>query len=55
MSGTTSSGCFAEYVCVKAGDVDLKPVNLTFAQAAAAGAASYTALQGLRDEGKLEL
>jgi NADPH:quinone reductase-like Zn-dependent oxidoreductase len=52
--GTTSNGCFAEYVIANAGEVQHKPTNLTFAEAAAAGAAAFTALQGLRDHGQIE-
>jgi NADPH:quinone reductase-like Zn-dependent oxidoreductase len=49
------TGAFAEYVCVREdGAVVLKPANLTFEQAAAVPVAAVTALQGLRDEGKLQ-
>ncbi len=49
------TGAFAEYVCVRADRaVVLKPANLTFEQAAAVPVAAITALQGLRDEGKLQ-
>ncbi len=47
------TGAFAEYVCVK-NAVAPKPANLTFEQAAAMPVAAITALQGLRDKGKLE-
>lgn len=47
------SGAFAEYVCVRKA-VTRKPANLTFEQAAAVGTAALTALQGLRDYGKLQ-
>jgi NADPH:quinone reductase-like Zn-dependent oxidoreductase len=50
--GGTTSGAFAEYVCV-AGTVVAKPANLTFEQAAAVPTAAVTALQGLRDRGRL--
>jgi NADPH:quinone reductase-like Zn-dependent oxidoreductase len=50
--GGTSSGAFAEYVCVT-GTVVRKPANLTFEQAAAVPTAAVTALQGLRDHGQL--
>jgi NADPH:quinone reductase-like Zn-dependent oxidoreductase len=43
----------AEYVSVAADKVALKPTNLTFAQAAAVPSAAITALQGLRDVGKV--
>lgn len=52
--GTTNIGCFAEYVSVDEGNVQFKPENLTFSEAAAAGAAAFTALQGLRDQGHIE-
>ena len=52
--GTTNIGCFAEYVSVDEENLQFTPVNLTFAEAAAAGAAAFTALQGLRDQGHIE-
>jgi NADPH:quinone reductase-like Zn-dependent oxidoreductase len=49
------SGAFAEYVCVPAdGGVVPKPANVTFEQAAAVPVAALTALQGLRDHGRLQ-
>ena len=49
------TGAFAEYVRVLAdGDVVLKPANLTFEQAASIPIAAITALQGLRDKGKIQ-
>jgi NADPH:quinone reductase-like Zn-dependent oxidoreductase len=50
--GGTSSGAFAEYVCVRKAVVP-KPANLTFEQAAAVPTAAVTALQGLRDKGRI--
>jgi NADPH:quinone reductase-like Zn-dependent oxidoreductase len=47
------SGALAEYVCVR-NAVARKPANLTFVQAAAVPVAAITALQGLRDKGRLE-
>jgi NADPH:quinone reductase-like Zn-dependent oxidoreductase len=47
-------GAFAEYVCVPAGLVALKPTNLTFEQAAAVPLAADTALVGLREVAKIE-
>ncbi len=48
-------GAFAEYVCRRAeGAVALKPANITFEQAAAINIAGITALQGLRDKGKVQ-
>ncbi|PYS91418.1 MAG: alcohol dehydrogenase [Acidobacteria bacterium] len=49
-----SSGAFAEYVCVDEKKLALKPVNLTFEQAAAVPIAGLTALQGLRDKGRIQ-
>jgi NADPH:quinone reductase-like Zn-dependent oxidoreductase len=49
-----SRGAFAEYVCASAEALALKPVNLTFEQAAAVPVAGFTALQGLRDKGKIQ-
>jgi len=49
------NGAIAEYVCVLADRaVVLKPANMTFEQAAAVPVAAITALQGLRDKGKIE-
>jgi len=49
------TGAFAEYVCVLADRaVVLKPANLTFEQAASVPIAAITALQGLRDKGKIQ-
>jgi NADPH:quinone reductase-like Zn-dependent oxidoreductase len=48
------TGAFAEYICVRAERaVALKPGNITFEQAAAVPVAGITALQGLRDTGKI--
>ena len=47
------SGAFAEYVCVQ-NMVFPKPANITFEQAGGVAVAAITALQGLRDYGKLE-
>ncbi len=47
-------GAFAEYVCPRANRaVALKPANITFEQAASVNIAGITALQGLRDKGKV--
>ena len=48
------SGTLAEYVSVAEDKLVLKPVNLTFEQAAAVPTGAITALQGLRDAGKLQ-
>src|SRR5881398_1849608 len=48
-------GAFADYVCPRAGRaVALKPANITFEQAASVNIAGITALQGLRDKGKVQ-
>jgi NADPH:quinone reductase-like Zn-dependent oxidoreductase len=49
-----SEGGFAEYVCVSEDALALKPSNLTFEQAAAVPVAGVTALQGLRDAGRVQ-
>lgn len=52
------SGCgfggFAEYVCAPETVLALKPANLSFEEAAALPMASITALQGLRDIGRIK-
>ncbi len=48
------SGAFAEYVCVPQGGVVPKPTGLSFEQAAAVPVAGLTALQGLRDKGRIQ-
>src|SRR5712691_6843007 len=45
---------YAEYVCVAADRIGSKPTNLTFEQAAAVPLAGITALQGLRDKGRVQ-
>src|SRR6058998_1900287 len=48
-------GAFAEYVCPRADRaVALKPANLTFEEAASVNIAGITALQALRDKGKVQ-
>jgi NADPH:quinone reductase-like Zn-dependent oxidoreductase len=48
-------GAFADYVCVReARAVALKPANITFEQAASVPIAAITALQGVRDKGKVQ-
>lgn len=46
-------GAFAEYACAKAESVVPKPAGLTFEQAAAVPMAALTALQGIRDVGRV--
>lgn len=49
------NGAIAEYLCVLADRaVVLKPANMTFEQAASVPVAAITALQGLRDKGKIQ-
>lgn len=49
------NGSFAQYVCAREnGAMVRKPANITFAQAASVGIAGITALQGLRDAGKIQ-
>lgn len=48
-------GAFAQYLCRRAvGSVALKPAGLTFEQAASINIAGITALQGVRDKGKVQ-
>ena len=49
----TAKGSFAEYVCASESTVALKPENMMWEQAASVGIAGITALQGLRDKGKI--
>ncbi len=48
------AGAFAEYVAARPGNLARKPANATFEDAAALPVAGLTALQGLRDVGRLE-
>ena len=48
-----SDGAYAEYVTVDK-ELALKPANITFEEAAAVPTAALTALQGLRDYGKIQ-
>ena len=48
------SGGFAEYVCANEKSLVLKPTNVSFEEASTASMAALTALQGLRDEGKIQ-
>ncbi|MGO9336864.1 MAG: NAD(P)-dependent alcohol dehydrogenase [Terracidiphilus sp.] len=50
----TAAGSFAEYVCAPESSLALKPENLTWEQAASVPIAGITALQGLRDKGKIQ-
>ncbi len=46
-------GGFAEYACARENALELKPANISFEQAAAVPLAGVTALQGLRDKGRI--
>ena len=49
------TGAFAEYICARADRaVALKPANITFEQAASVNIAGITALQAIRDKGKVQ-
>src|SRR6476660_1859343 len=49
------TGAFAEYICVRADKgIALKPANISFEQAASVNIAAVTALQALRDSGKVQ-
>jgi NADPH:quinone reductase-like Zn-dependent oxidoreductase len=47
-------GACAEYVCAMEGKLALKPANLSFESAASVPVAAITALQGLRDKGRIQ-
>jgi len=47
-------GAFAEQVCVSESALAMKPDSVTFEQAASVPVAAVTALQGLRDKGKIQ-
>ncbi len=49
-----SGGAFAEFACAPADTLALKPENRPFEEAAAVPVAAITALQGLRDKGRLQ-
>ena len=50
----TAKGSFAEYACATASQLALKPQEISFEQAACLPIAGITALQGLRDKGKVQ-
>jgi len=49
-----SWGGFAEYACARESDLESKPANLTFEEAAAVPQAGVLALQGLRKAGRIQ-
>lgn len=52
--GDAGHGGFAEYTATSEKNLALKPKNLSFEEAAAVPVAALTALQGLRNEGKIQ-
>jgi NADPH:quinone reductase-like Zn-dependent oxidoreductase len=50
----TAKGSFAEYACAAASQLALKPQEISYEQAACLPIAGITALQGLRDKGKVQ-
>ena len=52
--GTGHGAAFAEYVCANKTKLVLKPVNITFEEAAGVPIAGLTARQGLRDKGMVQ-
>ena len=50
----TAKGSFAEYACADASQLAVKPQEISFEQAACLPIAGITALQGLRDKGKVQ-
>lgn len=49
-----TQGSFAEYVCAPAATCAIKPDKITFEEAAVVPLAGLTALQGLRDKGRIQ-
>ena len=47
-------GAFAEYACTAENNLLAKPANLTFEQSAAVGDSALTALDAVRDQGKVQ-
>jgi NADPH:quinone reductase-like Zn-dependent oxidoreductase len=50
----TGAGAFAEYVAARAGKLAAKPANLSFEQAAALPVSAVTALQAVRNHGRVQ-
>ena len=51
--GTTKDGAFAEYARATEDALEMKPAGTTFEEAAAVPIAAFTALQALRDKGRV--
>jgi NADPH:quinone reductase-like Zn-dependent oxidoreductase len=51
--GLNEHGCFAQYVCIPETQLALKPARMSFEEAAAIPLAGITALQCLRDHGRM--
>ena len=47
-------GAFADYACAAESNLLAKPANLTFEQSAAVGDSAFTALNAVRDQGKVQ-
>jgi len=52
--GDIGHGGFAEYACARENRLAARPANLSFEEAAAVPMAALTALQGLRDKGRIQ-
>jgi len=52
--GGRGSGGFAEYICLKEANLAHKPAAISHESASSVGVAGFTALQGLRDTGKIQ-
>jgi NADPH:quinone reductase-like Zn-dependent oxidoreductase len=50
----TGAGAWAEYACAREARIGPKPANLSFEEAAAVPSAAITALQALRDKGRVQ-
>ena len=50
----TCKGAFAEDACARESELAMKPENVSFEQAASVPIAAVTALQGLRDKGRIQ-
>ena len=54
LRGIAKGGGYAEYICIPDSSAVLKPKNLSFEEAAAVPLTATTALQALRDKGKIK-